>query len=99
MRYHLDVAKQILEILPEEIKPKMDWILNDLIYKAPEEKLAWLRLTSVVNEIVGLKVDDNYQPINPEILLTDDWKIKAMSILSTASEETIREDIKIRTNK
>lgn len=96
MRYHLDVAKEIQKALPEELKEKMNWILNDLSYKAPEEKLGWDRLMSKVYEITGLEVNENYEPINPEVLLSDDWKIKVMSILSTIPEDKLREDIEKR---
>jgi hypothetical protein len=93
MRYHLEVAKQIQSALPENLKPEMDWVINDLSCKAPEEYLGWYRLMQTVYKIVGLCVDDKYQPVNTEILLTDEWKINVMSILSTIPEEDIKKEL------
>lgn len=87
------VTREIQEQLPDDLKHELDWYINDFSFKPPEQIGPWHDLFYVINKLVGLKLNENMEPINPEVLLEEPWKIKIISIFSTHPEDEIRADV------
>lgn len=46
-------AKRVLKVIPDKYKPKMEWMLNDFQYKAPEQwEECWMRLNEYLTDIL-----------------------------------------------
>jgi len=82
-RHPGEVASQIKEVVPVEqadALTQLDSIISSASFRAPEvQSDTWSELAFWVNTKVG----------KPPI--TEDWKIKAVAILTDDTEDTVRE--------
>lgn len=91
MRHPSIVVQEIKDNTPidNEFYKKIDWYIDDFSYKAPEVwRDCYFRF---LNEIL--------QPMIGKPLITEDWKIKILSIWTTKSTEEVIQMINEENNK
>jgi len=83
-RHPLAIALLMKRALPahHEQQKYMDWLIDDLSYKAPEQAgECWIKLQDFVNSRLGLC---------PPAVLDEGWKVKIVSLLIDKDEEWVK---------
>lgn len=84
MRFPDQVAKQIKEKLPDELKEEMDWYIKDFSFKAPEQiPECFSVLSEKLQEIIR-------EDTNGCLILTKEWHFEVAAILSDKSVEEMK---------
>ena len=84
------VITKMLELIPKDKKEliaRLEWNMEDAMYKAPEENIQWIRTSQTLQEYI----------LEPK----EEWEFKVLSIFSAMPVEDRKEEIrlsKIRAN-
>lgn len=82
MRNIISVIEEIKDEIPfnnYDFHEIIDWLINDVSYKAPEQRLeCWFKFSEIISRHI---------PPPPK----EDWHFKVLSIFSDMPEEDIRE--------
>lgn len=64
MRYHMAVIKNLLELVPEqqqEFRSKVEAVIKDNAYKAPEQMEVWIEMAHVLEENLPFPPKEKWQ--------------------------------------